>query len=512
MQVEAFDGLTGRWLAHVPVSSCTWTQTISGEGGMDATVPAGVRLPGHAVQPWHAVWAVADGTRVLHAGWLTRVKRTVDGSLQATIGDGWTIWGKRLVLNHALDASWRDGQVLIDEDNPPGGWLLRLRGTYSDIARGLVAESLKWGSLPYDLPPVQGGSAHERSYQCWDMATVADRLSDLTDLEDGPEIRFDPRLTDDGRIRWLLRVGTPEIVDHEWTWHPLARGQKVTIGDMDRDGADMTGQCWAVGGKQDDVVLMCRRTGGTLTDQGWPPAPDGQHVAQQRQRPCDPAILRVRRRGLRRRHAGRHRPHRARLEHRQARRPRARHPRPHAARPQDHRRRRRHRHRPPRPAGKDHQKGKPMKWKSGTLDDAKVNASRRRLQNRRAKEANTANGSSLYQTTNKVRAFEGDLPAVDEKATQARETAERALEEAGSAVGMVSSLDGRVSAAEGVLVEHGEALDDLAGRVGDVEVDVDVIQNQTLQTIGVNLQTLFNRTDQLLERVQALEDRGSVGA
>lgn len=153
-----------------------------------------------------------------------------------------------------------------------------------------------------------------------------------------------------------------------------------------------------------------------------------------------------------------------------------------------------------------------MKWKSGTLDDAKVNASRRRLQNRRAKEANTANGSSLYQTTNKVRAFEGDLPAVDEKATQARETAERALEEAGSAVGMVSSLDGRVSAAEGVLVEHGEALDDLAGRVGDVEVDVDVIQNQTLQTIGVNLQTLFNRTDQLLERVQALEDRGSVGA
>lgn len=270
MQVEAFDGLTGRWLAHVPVSSCTWTQTISGEGGMDATVPAGVRLPIHAVQPWHAIWAVADGTRVLHAGWLTRVKRTVDGSLQATIGDGWTIWSKRLVLNHALDAAWRDGQVLIDEDNPPGDWLLRLRGTYSDIARGLVAESLKWGSLPYDLPAVQGGSSHERAYQCWDMATVQERLSDLADLEDGPEVRFDPYLTGDGRIRWLLRVGTPEIIDHEWTWHPLARGQKVTLGDMDRDGADMTGQCWAVGGKQDDVVLMCRRTGGTLTDQGWP--------------------------------------------------------------------------------------------------------------------------------------------------------------------------------------------------------------------------------------------------
>ena len=41
---------------------------------------------------------------------------------------------------------------------------------------------------------------------------------------------------------------------------------------------------------------------------------------------------------------------------------------------------------------------------------------------------------------------------------------------------------------------------------------LDTIQNQTLQTIGVNLQTLFNRTDHLLDRVQALEDRGSVGA
>mgnify|MGYP000222517898 CR=1 FL=1 len=40
----------------------------------------------------------------------------------------------------------------------------------------------------------------------------------------------------------------------------------------------------------------------------------------------------------------------------------------------------------------------------------------------------------------------------------------------------------------------------------------DMIQNQTVQTVGVNLQTLFTRRDQLLDRVQALEDRGSIGA
>ena len=270
MQVEIFDGLTGAHVCHARVSSCSWSQSINSEGGMDAGIPAGMLPPERALQPWRSIWAVLDGSKVRHAGWLTRVKQAADGSVQATIGDGWTIWSKRLVLNHALDAAWRDGQVVIDEDNPPGSWLLELNGTYSDIARGLVAESLKWGSLPYDLPPVQGGSAHERSYQCWDMATVADRLSDLTDLEDGPEIRFDPRLTDDGRLRWLLRVGTPEIIDHEWQWNPLARGQQVGMGDIDRDGEAMTCHVYAVGGKEDDIVLLCRHRGGELTSQGWP--------------------------------------------------------------------------------------------------------------------------------------------------------------------------------------------------------------------------------------------------
>ena len=60
----------------------------------------------------------------------------------------------------------------------------------------------------------------------------------------------------------------------------------------------------------------------------------------------------------------------------------------------------------------------------------------------------------------------------------------------------------------GVVGQQGSTLESLQS----LTARLDTIQNQTLQTVGVNLQTLFTRTDQLLERVQALEDRGSVGA
>lgn len=60
----------------------------------------------------------------------------------------------------------------------------------------------------------------------------------------------------------------------------------------------------------------------------------------------------------------------------------------------------------------------------------------------------------------------------------------------------------------GVVGQQGSTLESLQS----LTARLDMIQNQTLQTVGVNLQTLFDRTDQLLERVQALEDRGSVGA
>lgn len=48
----------------------------------------------------------------------------------------------------------------------------------------------------------------------------------------------------------------------------MVPGSRVILSKLDGDGADMTCQAWAVGGKDDDRTLMCRRTTTIPTDVG----------------------------------------------------------------------------------------------------------------------------------------------------------------------------------------------------------------------------------------------------
>lgn len=269
--LHLFDGATGGHITRLPFSAMGFSESISEPGSMSATIPDTPAV--HALDldallaPWTRIVAWVDTahpTTVRHAGYVTRAAHDPQtGAWTVDAGGGWTILEKRLVLNALLKGGWHDGVVLIDEDNPPGDWILHLTGTYRDIARGLIAETMEWGPLPFTLPPVQGGDAHERTYQSWDLSTVSERLGDLADLQDGPEIRFDPTLDDDWRLSFALRVGDPEIVDHERRLNALVPGQRVAWTATDTDGDLMTDMVFAVGGKNDDEVLMCRRTAAT---------------------------------------------------------------------------------------------------------------------------------------------------------------------------------------------------------------------------------------------------------
>lgn len=264
-------GPTGVPLFTLPYTACTWSESISEAGHMQATVAysdTALHIPGGLWQDlkvWGIILAAVTGRDVIHAGWLTGYEWDASSrTLSLDCGGGWTVLSKRLVLNHALDQPWKDGELTVDIDHPAGDWLLRLKGTYQDIAAGLVAEALKWGALPIDLPAYQGGG-HVRDYSGYDLATVADRLTDLSRLEDGDEIRMDPVLAPDGTLRFRLR-SQPEIVDHDYTAGALgavsatAPDTGVRLTGIKSDGADMTTQVYATGGKGDDKTLICRDT------------------------------------------------------------------------------------------------------------------------------------------------------------------------------------------------------------------------------------------------------------
>lgn len=260
----------GRPVCELPCSSCDWSESIGEAGSMSVRVEYSddaLRVPGglRSVLPlWGAILAAVRGSDVVHAGWLTGYGWDPDAAtLDLTCGGGWTILKKRLVLNHALDSQWRDGDVLVDEEHPAGAWELVLEGTYRDIASGLVGEAMKWGPLPFTLPPRDGGKAHRLAYAGYDLANVQDRLEELGRRADGDEIRMDPRLDEHGSLSWLLR-SEREIIDHDYTPSGLGMlnaavpGCRVRLAPMDGDGSGMTGQVYAAGGKDQDKTVVCR--------------------------------------------------------------------------------------------------------------------------------------------------------------------------------------------------------------------------------------------------------------
>lgn len=268
--VRAFASLDGAPLFRIPYTNVSWSEAINEAGSATVTVEMtrdAQRLSLRTTtRPWKVDLAIMRGSRILHAGPVTR--RSWDGSaISYTVGGGLTHLSKRLVLNHSLDASWVDGEVLIDDDNPNLQWLLTISGSYPDIARGLVAETLKWGTLPIDLPEISTG-LNTRTYETWNNLLVSDKLTDLTELDNGIELQLQPRLVT-GHLRYLLRAAA-EIRDNVWEWNTQVPGQRVMVTGIDEDGSDMTTQVYGQGGKTDDLVLMARHTDTTLTDAGWP--------------------------------------------------------------------------------------------------------------------------------------------------------------------------------------------------------------------------------------------------
>lgn len=264
--LHAFSGLTGAHLGRLRFSTLTWADSINEAGTLAATVPDGASARS-LLMPYGTILAAVQGRRVFHAGYLTHSKLSA-GLWSVDCGGGMTVLQKRLVLNYRLASSWRDGYVLIDEEHPAGDWPLRLTGSYSDIVSGLIAETLKWGRLPI-VPAARTGGAHERNYNSYDLATVANRIADIGSLEDGPEIRLDPALGDDGSLSFAQRTAE-EIIDSRWRWNALVPGSPVVVGDMDGDGGDMCTQCFAAGGKDEDRLLVARATSGALEAAGWP--------------------------------------------------------------------------------------------------------------------------------------------------------------------------------------------------------------------------------------------------
>lgn len=271
LQAFSFLGVPLAGPARIPAESWSWTDELQDPGSISFTIKPGREAAIYGarakLRPWRSLVAVVDGDQVIAAGPVTRRKWTGDGSgLSVTVGSGMSIFGKRLVLNRALHSKWRNGEVVLDEDNPSPEWLLNFSNlSLAGIANGLLAETLAWGALPIDAPtlPLQKG-IHQRSYRGFDFATVLDRLEDLQGVIGGPMMRCAPYRTEAGSLRFKFEPG---FAPREFRLSTTLEGHGIILDDVDEDGDSITTEVFALGGRSDDIVLAARERASVA---GWP--------------------------------------------------------------------------------------------------------------------------------------------------------------------------------------------------------------------------------------------------
>jgi hypothetical protein len=286
------DTVTGKITAFLPVASVSWGMRLNGPGSVTAKLRPAAREYDHldlrsATTVLRQSLGVAYDGVILEAGPIrTQDYDAGEGVLTLEAEGLWSIFDRRKVLSKEAPgaaATSRDRWQIA-----PGRDVLAYRGvSLAAIARDLVAraiqndtfrrlDGLPAGHLNIDLG-VQTPGTRERTYYGFDLATVGDRLHDLAEVEDGPDIRFRPRFSADDAtvVEWALELGTeaaPLLVQSgpDWTWDlGVDRSGAVQL-SVSRSGDTLASRTWAPGAGQEAEQLIEWQTSTRLIQAGYP--------------------------------------------------------------------------------------------------------------------------------------------------------------------------------------------------------------------------------------------------
>lgn len=273
IRIVAGELRTGRLLTDLPATDATWTTVLNDAGDISATIGlrAGARGAGfdlaHLDPARCYLAAVTDSGDVLEAGPIW--KHDFDDSTgKLTVGAGglWSLFDHRKVLPVLAAGQTAQHAVL--------SWSGTSLGT---IAKRLVDTAMAHvgGSLPVVLPADVAGVA-ERVYPGYELGWAGERLRQLAEVEDGPDLAFQPRLTTDQLgIQWVMRHGTPASplltqTGADWRWdRGVVAGPLVNL-SVSKDATRMASRTWAVGSGMETELVLGTAQDLTLPAAGFP--------------------------------------------------------------------------------------------------------------------------------------------------------------------------------------------------------------------------------------------------
>lgn len=204
------------------------------------------------------------------------------GMLTLTAGGMWTyfdhvsllpVLAGRLPTDKTTDTRYMPIDTAPDSTYP---WPSDTRKSLQGIARALVAQAQAEtnGNVPVILPAEILGTA-ERAYRGTDVAMVGQRLSELTKVLGGPDIKFISQWTTDRLgVQWVLQIGTPtqpliSSPQEQVFYKGVARQSSVTKLRVKTSGAQMGNRAFSSGGAAAGEALVSVSTDTTLTNAGY---------------------------------------------------------------------------------------------------------------------------------------------------------------------------------------------------------------------------------------------------
>ncbi|AXX32075.1 hypothetical protein KCV87_32145 [Actinosynnema pretiosum subsp. pretiosum] len=204
------DTVTGRIIGTLPYAGTPgWEFGVNLGGQVQVNVPArqlgrGPLALRTMVEPWRTSLVIAWGRYLVQGGpIMTHRWDDASGTLLVGAGGMWALLNRRIIKSSDYDGPITDEAADVVLSG------LSLHGLAVRLAQ--LATGERWGALPIAFPEPEPGTT-TRTYYGYDLATVGERLTQLTQLDHGPDVELHPRWsTRPGHVEWELRVGIPHL-------------------------------------------------------------------------------------------------------------------------------------------------------------------------------------------------------------------------------------------------------------------------------------------------------------
>lgn len=276
----AYETVSGRVWGEVDLAAePEWSTRINDAGSWKITVPLHGQARAAKVREWCIPWrysiAIVRGRgvptdTVCQAGPIIPYAPDDNSPVHTVSGKGfWELLNRRMLHSR----TWNPAAARITD--PAADLVVNdsLPNVAINIAYHATSMTVRPGSaLPLDFPALFPTGTNTRTYHGYEMAMSGQRLQELTQVDDGPDVLFQPYLTVIGGLRYIrhrMLIGNPYLVQPGVPLLFDYRSTLVTL-SIAGDGASQANTVFVKGTGNEAGQLYGYATDTSLISAGWP--------------------------------------------------------------------------------------------------------------------------------------------------------------------------------------------------------------------------------------------------